>query len=403
MRILLISALYPPLMLGGAEDSARNWAAWLVANGHDVSVIRSADRDEAERTYVESDGVRVHVLRVPFVYPTFRFGEAPAWQKPIWHLQDHFSKGCNAAVGRILDQEQPDFVNVHLVQGLGYSILSEIGARRIPLVFTLHDLGLACLRMSMFKNGENCPGQCLPCRISARRKRSLVERQHKVAFVSPSRANLETLERYFPLQAYPCAVHLNPNAYPVPRVARTESAELRLLYAGRIHSSKGVDILLEAVAQLADHFPVRLALAGRGQQEAELRARYGDKPWCRFLGFVSQQELADHMAQSDLLCAPSIWAENSPGVVVQALATALPVMASDRGGIPELVRDGVNGRLVSVTSASEWAKAIRRVIVGEEALADWRAYARENARKFAQDTIARRLLAWITDFVGQPA
>lgn len=383
------------MMLGGAEDSARNWAQWLVRQGHDVAVIRAADRDEADGVATGADGVRVHVVRTAHVYAPFRFPEAPGWQKPIWHMQDHFAAGAAGRVGAILDAEAPDLVNVHLVQGLGYGILRQIAQRRLTMAFTLHDLGLACIRMSMFKNGEDCGRQCAPCAASSRYKAGLIRAQARVGFVSPSRANLETLRRFFPVDAYPSAALLNPNAYPAPTTTHRPGERLRLLYAGKLEAAKGVDLLLEAVATLADAWPVEIAVAGRGPLEAELHARYGQRDWCRFLGFVSQQVLADAMATSDLFCIPSVWAENSPGVVVQALGVGLPVMGSARGGIPELVQDGVNGRLVRDMTAGGWSAALRKVAAGEEPLADWRAYAEAHAADFGQDALGHRLLRWM--------
>ncbi|MGL1442066.1 glycosyltransferase, partial [Vibrio parahaemolyticus] len=83
---------------------------------------------------------------------------------------------------------------------------------------------------------------------------------------------------------------------------------------------------------------------------------------------VPLQTVADEMANSDLLLVPSLWKENSPGVVFQALGTGLPIMASDRGGLPELVVPGENGFLVSAGDASAWTKAIDAVLAAPQQL-----------------------------------
>ena len=395
MRILQISSLYPPKMLGGAEVSARNLSELLVGDGHEVLVVRACDRDEDEGEETTATNVRIVRLKTPHIYPVFRFYEASPLKKPLWHLQDHVDPSLRVKFGRILDEFAPDLVNVHLLQGLGYPLLKEIPKRGIPVNYVLPDLGLACIRMSMFKNGKDCGSQCLPCRASARYKRHLIREQASITFVSPSRANLETLARYFPVQDYPNRVILNPNTYPKPNVAHTQSDTLRLLYAGRMHDSKGIDILLEAVESLARNHPVSLTLAGQGQQEAELRARFGSASWCSFLGFISHTELADRMMQSDLLCIPSIWAENSPGVVIQALGLGLPVMGSARGGIPELVRDGHNGCLVTDMTAEGWRLALARILDAPERLANWRRAASAETGDFDADGIGRKMLDWM--------
>ena len=395
MKVLLLSALYPPLYIGGAEMSAESLAEFLRTEGNEVGVIRSTDRGEPEGEEVTTSGIRIWRVRTPHVYPTFRFPEAPAWQKPIWHLQDHLDPRGRSKVGRILDEFKPDLINVHLLQGLGYPLLEETAKRGIPITYVLHDLGLACIRMSMFKDGHDCATQCAACKLSARYKKRLLAKQKSVTFISPSRANLETLRRFFPIDPSRSTAILNPNTYLKPTIPHVESGTLRLLYAGRIHESKGVRLLLEAVDSLAADHDVSLALAGRGFQEAELRERFGDRPWSSFLGFLNQADLADSMARSDLLCTPSIWAENSPGVVIHALSVGLPVLGSDRGGLPELVKDGINGALVHEPTAEAWERAIRAILDDRSRLAVWRANAAAQAGEFDQPAIGAKILDWM--------
>ncbi|NPD16316.1 glycosyltransferase family 4 protein [Xinfangfangia sp. D13-10-4-6] len=400
MRLAMISALYPPKMLGGAENSARNLAEWLVRQGVHVSVIRATDQNEPEGDEVNPAGVHVWRVKTTHPYAPFTFPQQPGWKKPLYHLQDHFDARISGRVGRILDQIRPDLVNVHMIQGIGYPVLAELARRNLPVNYVLPDLGLACIRMNMFKNGRDCASHCTACRISRDWKLRLIRKLPRLVFTSPSQSNIDTLSRFFPVKDYPNRAILNPNAYPAPSLPRSESAGLRLLYAGRIHSSKGVDMLLEAVASLAERHPISLTIAGSGQQEAELRQRGQDAPWCRFLGFVSQQALADQMMESDLLCIPSIWAENSPGVVIQALGLGLPVLGSNRGGIPELVKDGVNGRLVGGQSARAWADALSAVLADRASLEHWRENALSATGGFSQDGLGREVLAWMRQAAG---
>ncbi len=396
MKILIVSSLYPPYMIGGAEQSAWRLAEWLSVNGADVAVVRATDQDEAPGTSVSENGVRIYSVRTAHLYPVFRFPNAPSWQKPLWHLQDHFSSGANAAIGQILDEFRPDIVQIHMLQGIGYPILRELASRKLPVNYVLHDLGLACIRMNMFKKGENCENLCAACKYSSNYKQGLVRDIGNISFISPSQANIDTLNKYFPVKTYPNINLLNPNIYPPATVERQSSATIRLLYAGRIHPSKGVDMLLEAVRPLAATFDISLTIAGAGPQEAELRSQFENAPWCRFLGFISQEQLSNEMANSDLLCIPSVWAENSPGVVVHALSVGLPVLGSAKGGIVELVRDGFNGALVNDLTVTGWREAIRQLLEQPETLAAWHANAVATADDFGQDALGAKVLAWLT-------
>ncbi|BCP52715.1 glycosyl transferase [Kaistia sp. 32K] len=402
MRILLIAALYPPNARGGAENSAANLAAWLAGQGHEVAVLTGARRDDEILDGEIVGGLRIWRLRTAHLYPAVEAPDAPLWQKPIWHLQDHFDPRNRRLVARVLDAFRPDFVGVHIIQGIGYAALAEIADRDLPTLVMLHDLGLACIRMSMFRSGENCRRQCVGCRLSARYKLSLIRRFRRVGFNSPSEANLAALAAFFPVSQYPHASIPNPNHYLPPMVARTGSDRVRLLYVGRLHRSKGVEILLDAAASLARSHRFQLAIVGGGVEEARLRARYPGAAWLRFHGQVSETEVADHMQNADLLCVPSVWRENWPGVVVRAQSLGLPVLGSRIGGIPELVEPGVTGDLAAPGDRRDWEAALGRILAEPERLTAWRRNAEATRDRFDQDALGQRMVAFMRAIAAAP-
>ena len=99
------------------------------------------------------------------------------------------------------------------------------------------------------------------------------------------------------------------------------------------------------------------------------------------------------MVQSDVLCTPSIWPENSPGVVIQALGLGLPVLGSDIGGIPELIEHDKNGLLVAANDPAKWETALKSILDNPKQLEKWSDYAKANAQKFDQDALGRKILA----------
>jgi glycosyltransferase involved in cell wall biosynthesis len=391
-RILSISALFPPDVIGGAETSAARLAEYWASRGHEPGVITTAKDPSEELNGVIVNGVRTWRVHMPRPYPTFLFPSAPGWQKPIWHLQDHFDPRNSRIVSRVLDEFRPDFVNVHMVQGIGYNALKEIAKRDIPTVYVLHDLGLACVRQSMFKRNADCPRQCGVCRLSSAYKSRLLHGFRRLGFSSPSRANLERLGKFFPVSARQAAVNLDPNRYPLPTEARSESATVRILFVGRLHDSKGIRLLLSVAERLAERYPFTLTVVGTGPIQAELVERYGAHDWCRFTGFINQTEISNRMINSDVLCIPSIWQENSPGVVIHALSLGLPVLGSNKGGIPELIQHGITGQLVNPGDEGAWTSAIEQVLADPALLRNWRRNASERSTQFDQDTLARGFL-----------
>jgi len=404
MRILYLSALFPPDVLGGAEMSAHSQALWLRDQGHEVAVLTTAQRPADEMHGELVDGLRMYRYHLPRLYPVYRFTKAKAWQKPLWHLQDHFDPTNRRVASSVLDEFRPDVAALHVVQGLGYNILGELAARDIPVVYFLHDLGLACVKMSMFRNGQECEKRCAICSLSSWYKESLIRKLPRVGFCSPSRANLAKVAEYLPVQRYPHTAILNPNRYPSATVPRTESAELRVLYAGRIHQTKGVDVLLQSARRLqrsGNARPFRVTIVGTGPQEAELRSEYGAEPWVTFTGFVNQADLSNIMLNSDVLCVPSVWFENSPGVLIQALGLGLPVLGSNMGGIPELIEHGHNGLVLPPGDVEAWRAALENILEHPETLKDWRSYALAHSARFDQDYLGALTLKFI-ETVMQP-
>jgi len=404
MRILYLSALFPPDVLGGAEMSAHSQALWLRDQGHEVAVLTTAQRPADEMHGALVDGLRMYRFHLPRLYPVYRFAAAKAWQKPLWHLQDHLDPSNRRIASRVLDEFRPDVATLHVVQGLGYNVLTELAARDVPVVYFLHDLGLACVKMSMFRNGQECEKQCSVCSLSSWYKESLIRKLPRVGFCSPSRANLSRVAEFLPIQRYPHTAILNPNRYPAATVPRTDSATLRVLYAGRIHQTKGVDVLLQSARRLqqagSSTRPFHVTVVGTGPQEAALRAEFGAEPWCTFTGFVNQADLSNIMLNSDVLCVPSIWFENSPGVLIQALGLGLPVLGSNIGGIPELVEHGHNGLVLPPGDVEAWRSALEDVLQAPERLSDWRSYALANSSRFDQDYLGRLTLEFIETVIG---
>jgi glycosyltransferase involved in cell wall biosynthesis len=215
----------------------------------------------------------------------------------------------------------------------------------------------------------------------------------RLGFISPSTANLEKLQSFQPVDEYPCFRVLNANEYPRPAAARQPADRLRLLYVGRLHSSKGVGVAIEALDGLDPSLGFSLDILGSGPDEAQLRAQYGDRPWLRFGGHVSLQEVADRMENSDALLVPSIWNENSPGVVIQALSQGLPVIGSAKGGIPELVVHNRNGLLIAPGDVAAWRAALAGVIADPALLEPLRRHALASADRFAKPALSHEALA----------
>lgn len=131
-----------------------------------------------------------------------------------------------------------------------------------------------------------------------------------------------------------------------------------LLFAGRPLEQKGIGHLIDAMPRVRRAMPgVRLVVAGSAGYGADFEPadawfaalrrrakRLGDA--VRFVGYVDHERMPAFYAAADLTVVPSLWEEPFGKVVAESMATATPVLASDRGGIPEIVTDGLDGVLI---------------------------------------------------------
>jgi glycosyltransferase involved in cell wall biosynthesis len=166
---------------------------------------------------------------------------------------------------------------------------------------------------------------------------------------------VELIHHGLDLDRFPAAPATRP-----PRDGSDPADPVRLVTVGRAVAKKGFDDLLDALAALPADLHWRLAHVGGGEMLAALKARaetLGLAGRVAFLGPKAQPEIVALLAEADLFVLPSKAAASGdrdglPNVLMEAASQALPLVATDFAGIPEFVRDGVEGRLVP---PGDWA------------------------------------------------
>ena len=282
-------------------------------------------------------------------------------------------------------------VHAHNVHPLfGWRSLSAARAAGARTVLHLHNYRLFCAIGIAYRDGAPCfrcrrgrtaPGLRLRCRGS------LPEAAvYAVALHRQQPRLLESVDRFIAVSEA-LASHLRdlglpatltatlPNFIPADAFAaqsRADAGEFALV-AGRLTEEKGFDAAIGAARAAG----VPLVIAGAGPDETRLRALAAGAD-VRFTGRLAPDALADLRARAAVVLAPSRWEEPCPYSVLEALAAGVPVLASDRGGLPELV--GSDAALPAGDRAA-WADALSelwrdpqlRVKRGEQGLAHARA------------------------------
>lgn len=403
-RVLIVSSIFHPHVFGGAEVAAYNRARLLVRRGCDVSVVTLREQNSPPAWgEVAPEGYRLYRVASPRRQTLFdRHRTLPKKGGILWHLQDYFDVRNHHLLGAIMDEVVPDHVEIDNLIGLGFNVLTEIGRRKIPTVYILHDLHLACLKTGMFRKGKSCARQCLRCRPAAILRQATLGGATHLGFISPSQANLEKAKKFVPVvnRSLSCVIRNVPEHVPeLPQ--RVKSDRIRLTYAGRLDPVKGISFLLRVLDRLSPDYDFHLTVLGTGPDEESLRAEYGQKSWVTFRGFVPKQQVMSVLAASDLLCMPSLVQESYGLVTAEALQLGTPVIGSDAGGTAELVRPGVTGMLVAAGDEKAWQKALGEIFDDPGRLETWHENVVRYAHEFGEDSIWQAYESFLAKLSGQ--
>ena len=267
------------------------------------------------------------------------------------------SREAVAKIGRLIEDEKPDVLHCHnIYHQLTPSIITAASRAGVPVVLTMHDYKPVCPVYTQLSNGKVCTN-CADGRFEAVLKQRCADgslarsallwaeaRYHALAgsyhrvdkFICPSKFMRQAMVRRFGAGK---VVHI-PNGIDASRIEMSGHDEGYVLYLGRLSSEKGVETLLRTHASSGARW--RLMIAGTGPLLADLQRKY---PSAEFTGHLAGIELEAAIKRAALIVVPSEWNENSPISILEAMAYGKPIVASQIGGIPELVREGKTGLL----------------------------------------------------------
>jgi glycosyltransferase involved in cell wall biosynthesis len=279
-------------------------------------------------------------------------------------------------IRRMLKDDRPDVVHVHSVYPMfSPSILIACRHAGVPVVMTVHTHNLTCPTWYHLYKGRICE-EC----IGGHEHRCITKNCRNNIFESVGYAFRSSVARVFRLfhdnvtvmialtpfgktrllQAgysdNQVAVVPNPTAVSEEEVPKSQSSGEYVAFSGRVSPEKGVDILIAAAAQMPD---IRFKVAGDGPALLDLKSKAPGN--VEFLGRLGFDELLAFYRKARILVAPSLWYEPFGMVVVDSMASGIPVIASRIGGLPFLVEDGVTGTLFEPGNPDELVHQIRRL------------------------------------------
>jgi glycosyltransferase involved in cell wall biosynthesis len=397
MRIVIAVHHFPPRYTGGAEWRAYRTAAALQARGHEVRVVcvecidAGPDGSVAWKDDVY-DGIAVRRL-------SFSLAAAPdpfRWEYDNPWIGHHLQE--------FLSEHRPDVFHLiggYLMSGRALRVAHQLN---IPTVVTLTDFWFLCPRVSMLRsngqvstlpiNAVTCarclgeekrryrlPGRVAPSLMEAfwrLRKTRISNIEARMAFlrltlnqvsaiISPSQflrsifveAGVEPEQIIFSRQGRDF-----PDLVP-EMLEKTPSSGLRVGYTGQIAWHKGIHVLFEAARRMPD-IPLTMRAYGDitpfPEYTAYLHRIIAGDGRLELAGVYRCREVSQVLRELDVIVVPSLWYENSPNAILEAFVHRTPVVASNLGGMAELVRDGENGLLFAPGDANDLARQLRRLL-----------------------------------------
>ncbi|MFA6918583.1 MAG: glycosyltransferase family 4 protein [Patescibacteria group bacterium] len=352
MKILQINKfLYPH---GGAETYLLNLSRLLEQNGHEVIYFSqkiSKNIPCSQEKYFLSN------LELDKFH----------W-KTLWRLGRIFwSFEASRKIKKLIDQEKPDIVHIHnIYHQISPSILHVIKRAGIPIVMTAHDYKLIRPDYILRADGKKVKPKdstlvqiLLSAEFYFHRIINVYSKNIKL-FLTPSKFLKDKLIKkdYLSVEAVPLFIDLAD--YPE---FETDRISPYIIFFGRLHESKGADVLINALAKVRNK-DIKLKLAGAGPEEDGLKAladelKISDR--VEFTGHKSKKELIELIGKSMFAVVPSRFHETFGLSVLESFACGKPVIATRAGAVPELINEN-NGILFEVDNVKELSLAIDKIL-----------------------------------------
>jgi len=305
------------------------------------------------------------------------------WQKARQAAHAVYSRDARQRMRAMIEEFRPDIAHVrNIYHHLSPSILWELKARNVPVLYHLNDFKLLCPSYNFVAQGETCErckggkfrhilqSQCYAGGVGARLTLMAEAYVHRWLgtfrecvdlFLAPSRfVRDKFVEHGWDRERF----EVLPHFQRTNRLAET-AMDPSLLYFGRLSAEKGVGDLLRAMAQVPH---MRLVVAGDGPQRGELQelAAALNLQNIELAGHVGPAERDSFIARSRFTVLPSHAYETLGKTILESYAQGRPVIASDMGSRRELVHDGETGLLYPTGNVEQLARRIETLAAKPE-------------------------------------
>jgi len=376
MRILIITEAYPPYYMGGYELRCKETAEELARRGHHVVVLTST-------WGLDKSCVDGSIYRLLHINPTGALNPEKDLPDPL-HLRGRtaqmkwfiLSRKNYYIAKRLISSVKPDLAYIWKLYNTGTGPIQAAQDANIPTIFTLGSDWLTTLKEEVFLESHPLKRR-FRLAMDGLKSFEQIDLDHLIT-VSQALKNTYVQKGFLEqnITVIPRGV---PSIWALNASAGETSQSkggIRLLFAGRLCSEKAPDDAIKALAILVNQIglnTIQLDIVGSGGADylswlKALVEQLDIGQHVNFLGKISHSEILESYGHYDMLLFPSRWEEPMGGTLLEAMARGLPIITTDRGGIPELITDNENGLIVPANDPDMLAKAVYRM-VNEDGLA----------------------------------
>jgi len=284
-------------------------------------------------------------------------------------------------IRKMLDQEKFDVVHIHepMMPALAVSVLHHSSSKEL-VVGTFHATRSNSWGYTMWK---------------PLLKKWMSKLEGKIAV---SKAAMGFIDRYFPgdYRIIPNGIDLQRFSERVAPIEKYKDGKLNILFVGRLEKRKGFKYLLGAYGHVKKEFPqcrlIVVSPPGRLSQKYEKIAGRRNLKDVVFAGYVSDEDLPLYYNTADIFCAPATGWESFGMVLLEAMATSKPIVASDIPGYAGLISQGVEGLLVKPSDEKALAGAILTLLKDKPVREKMGESGKKKAKDYSWDVVAQKVM-----------
>lgn len=351
MRIAYLTQSYPP-MVSGAAILVERLAKSMAARGHQVLVIAASDKNYPYTSYQEN----LTVLRLRSIHNPLRVGQ-------------RFLFYPRFKILRALNEFCPNIIHTHEPLLMGQLGIEYAGGRCIPILLTVHQVPWFAASYLPNVDGIRSFSESILWAYARHVQRRFTE------VITPSRTVSDLVARKTGMLPVTIGNGISLKTFH-PQLSSDDNAVIRkrldlpahvpvILHVGRLDIDKNVEHVIEAAAQAMQHTEAHLLIVGDGSQKHKLmkmcdRLKITDR--AHFPGYMALQEGLPEVYRLANLFVTASEIEVQSLVLLEAIASGLPIVAVRATFVPEIVHDGVNGFLVESGNVNGLANAMSAIL-----------------------------------------